>query len=95
MKSGVGVVGAIGAINPKSGTLFPDFVEQWHAIGLPECEWDVCMGQHIVHADASQAMPRASSARGVASSATMTAMARRRRIDARLAHGLPQSPFGV
>jgi hypothetical protein len=34
----VGVVGAIGAINPKSGTLFPDFVEQWHAIGWPECE---------------------------------------------------------
>ena len=52
MTSGAGIVGAMGAINPKSGALFLDFVEQWHAIGWPECEWDVCMGQHIVHADA-------------------------------------------
>ena len=95
MNNGAGIVGAMGAINPKSGTGLRDFVEQWHAIGWPECEWDACIGQHIVQADDSHAMPRARSARGVASSATMTAIARIRRIELRLAQGRSRSPFGV
>lgn len=33
-----GVVGAMGAINPKSGSRFPDFVEQWHVTHWPARE---------------------------------------------------------
>jgi hypothetical protein len=64
-----GFVGAMGAIKPKSGRRAPDFVAQWQAMAWPWRECDPWNAQHIMVEEASQAMPRASSASGVASSA--------------------------
>jgi len=66
-----GVVGAIGAISPNSGSCLCDVPEQWHGAEEPECE--PCGRQHIMgHVVDSQAIARASSASGVASSASIT-----------------------
>jgi len=70
----------MGAIRPKSGSCFPDF-EQWHIAGS-ECAGDPCGKQQvIVHAADSQDTARASSAKGIASSARMTTTICTRRTD--------------
>lgn len=76
LTSAAGVAGGIGAINPTSGRCFPDFMGQWQIMGLPGCEWEPCGKQHIMGADdASQAMPHAIGAKGIANRAMMTRMA--------------------
>jgi hypothetical protein len=75
----------MGAIDPTSGSCFPDFAAQWHAMGLPACAWSPCGKQHIIgDDDASHAIPQAMGARGTANRATMTSMACVRRIGSRL-----------
>ena len=75
----------MGAISPTSGSCFPNFMGQWHAMGLPDCEWGPWGKQHIMGLeDVSQAMPQAMGASGIANRATMTRMACVRRIAERL-----------
>jgi hypothetical protein len=75
----------MGAISPTSGACFPEFMGQWQAMGLPCSEWEPCGRQHIIGAeDASQAMPQAMGARGIANTAMMTRIACARRITQRL-----------
>jgi hypothetical protein len=65
------MVGATIEINPKSGSRFPDFEEQWQGTSCPwECAWG---RQHIiVQVAESQAIERANNANGVARSARIT-----------------------
>jgi len=65
------MVGAMGAINPNSGSCFCDLPEQWQGIDGPACE--PCGRQHIiVQFVDSQATARERSASGVARSASIT-----------------------
>jgi len=73
------IVGAIGAIKPKSGSLC-DLSEQWHGTCGPLCEC-ACGRQHIiVQFVDSQAIARPRRASGVASNAAITTMKETRRI---------------
>ena len=68
--------GGIGAIMPVSGADFWDLPVQWHCMGFPEGECDVCIRQHIMGTEAdSQAMPQARGASGNARRAMTTEMA--------------------
>jgi hypothetical protein len=94
------VVGAIGAIKPKSGKRLPDFIGHrapWPFVwGIPHIgllfwpAWPLFGAQHfITHAHDSQAIARANNARGVANNAITTVMAWMRRMQKKRTTALP------
>ncbi len=89
-----GVAGGMGAINPTFGKCFPDFIGQWHIMGLPCWEWEPCGRQHVMGADeVSQAMPQAMGASGTVNRATTPSMATVRRIGERLSRRVARRPL--